>query len=701
MPPRKRSTATPAASSEAYRLALLKLETSGLDHDDFRLLKLEAIENSTTCFAHFNPVAGLKIPYLDPWDPTKQLSFLPKWPVFYRLRYLKDHVGFEQAGGGKVTRYVQEPNTGVCAYFPQNATRPWAEVLSDWREPLLITEGELKAAKACREGFATIGLGGVFNFRSTKEGVPFIRELERVVWARRAVYLVFDSDFRNNEHVVQAINMLAEELMDRGALPFYVALPDVYEEEDKKTGLDDFLMANSKADLALLLHQAQPMTMAKGLWALNQQVVYVRDPGMVVVKKTGQKTSPDAFKNHSYSTQTCHEYTFGPDGSPKLTKKSASASWLKWEFREEAIKLTYAPGREMFCQNEHDDRCYNTWKGWGCEPKKGDVKPFLKLVDHLFTGAETELKRHFLRWLAYPLKYPGIKMFSSFVIHGKVHGTGKSLLGATMRKIYGTNFAKINQKDLERDYNDWAENKQFVLGEEITGSNKRSEADALKDLITQTEMRVNGKYVPIYTIPDVINYLYTSNHPDAFFLEDDDRRFNVHEVIVGPMGEEFYIDYMMWLDGEGPGALFDYFMKLDLGDFNPTAPAFKSAAKERMIMDGKSDLGAWVHELLADPDSLLRVGEIKLTKDLYTNKELLDLYDPLGKTKVSAQGMGNNLKKAGARQILDGKPIRVGDVQDRFYAVRNVGRWAEATAAEVKAHLAPTAGGKAGKKGKY
>ena len=58
------------------------------------------------------------------------------------------------------------------------------------------------------------------------------------------------------------------------------------------------------------------------------------------------------------------------------------------------------------------------------------------------------------------------------------------------------------------------------MGDDVTGSDKRADADFLKKLITQKELRVNVKYLPAYTVKDCINYFFTANHPDSFFLED-------------------------------------------------------------------------------------------------------------------------------------------------------------------------------------
>lgn len=684
--------------SKATTLAATKLEESGLDLSDAKELGLEVIADCSKLSPTFNAVAGLKIPYFSP-STGKPLSCQPAWPDFYRLRYLDaDTTSFDAQTTGKQQRYAQEPDTGVCAYFPQNID--WKTLLDDWQAPLILTEGELKAAKACKDGFPTIGLGGVYNFRSTKQGFPWLRELDEVSWARRSVYIVYDSDFRTNSNVCIAINMLAEELLERGALPNYVGLPDVYEEDEGKTGLDDFLVESSASEFRTLLQQeAQPLTMSRALWKLNRKLIYVQNPGLIVVRKTGQKIAPGPFKDHAYAKEQHYEYTYDASGNIKMKKKSAAGSWVKWPLRAEAEKLTYAPGAEELHENELGLAVYNTWPGWGCEPTKGTVKPWLRLIDHLFDQAEPEFKQWFLRWCAYPLQHPGTKMFSTMVVHGVIHGTGKSLIGETMKRIYGQNYCKINQKDIERDYNDWAENKQFIMGDEITGSNKRSDADLLKDLITQREIRINAKYVPIYTVPDCINYLFTSNHPDAFFLEDRDRRFAIHEVLVGVLPGQFYDDYFHWLDDEGGAeTLFHYLLNVDLGDFNPAAAAYSSAAKERMIIDGKSDLGAWCHLLSQAPETILKIGEVLMEGDLFTSKQLLDLYDPMEKTRVSAQGMGTNLKKVGIRQVCNGAPIRSSGTQARYFVVRNSDKWAKATSSQVVKHLEGTMSTKGKKK---
>jgi len=693
--PTKKKIAKRPAGGEAYDLALEKITSSGLDLHDFEILGFEILDANVVPTLHksFRARHALRINYYHPITRKPMVPW-PSWPAFYRLRYLAQKAVqefsdvTEKDKKKKDPKYVQEPDSGICAYFPMNVD--WTDILKDADTPLIITEGEFKAAKACKEGFYTIGLGGVYSFRSSKLGVPFLKELEEVNWVKRYVYIVYDSDLRSNPHVCDALNELAEQLLERGALPHVVFLPDVVDEG--KTGLDDYLVSLSNPTemfAQFIRDTAQPLTLARTLFDLNKKVTYVRNPGMIISKVDGMKMSPNDFSGHAFSHQEHSEQLIKSDGSISMKAVPAAQAWLRWPLRHEVSRITYAPGKpQITAQNE-----WNSWNGWGCTPRKGDIGPFLELLKHLFTGAERDAMAWFLKWLAYPIQYPGTKLFTSVLFHGIHHGTGKSLIGYTMQKIYGENFTEIKEKDLHGNFNEWAENKQFILGDDVTGSDKRQDNEMLKNLITQRMLRLNPKFIRSYTVPDCINYYFTSNQPDTFFLEDHDRRGFIHEVLVGPLDESFYMDYVLWLDTTGGPSVFDYLLKIDLSDFNPSAPAFMTSAKQRMISDGKSDLGSWVQQLKDNPVNILKMGSIPLRSDFYTNKQLLAMYDPEGKTKVTANGLGRELKRAGFRQAIDGRQIRWAGGAERLYCVRNQASWANASESQIAKHLNETSKG--------
>lgn len=671
--------------ADCKELAIAKLASSGLDLNDAKKLNITFKQDGSKEDGNIPAVPVMVFQYIDP-RTGKPFEFAPGWGPYKRYRLLSQPAGFASQTTKKQIRYLQPANSGLAAYFPSNVD--WQSILANHNEPIFITEGELKAAKACKEGFVTIGLGGVHSFKSAKSGLLWLPELDSVNWIKRPVFICYDSDFRSNESVCKAVTELAEALAKRGALPHMVALPEL--DPKTKTGLDDYLVAKSAAEFQLMVEStAQHLTLAAPLFQLNDSFVYIQSPNVVLVQSTDLKITPGAFRDHFLTAETGEQYLL-PNGQTSIRPISAAAAWLKWPLRRGADRLTYVPGKPKFI-DEHGHTHWNTWSGWGCEPEEGDVQPFLDLLDHLFRGAD-EAKKWFLQWCAYPIQYPGSKLFTSVLVWGVKHGTGKSLVGYTLGSIYGKNFTELNQKDLYDGFNEWAENKQFVMGDDVTGSDKRHDSDRLKKFITQKELRLNIKHVQSFTVPDCINYYFTANGPTALFLEDDDRRSFVHEVQEGPLDEGFYVDYSLWLDSGGPAALHHYLKQVDVTGFNPAAPAMRTESKERMIADVRSDLGAWVSSLINEPDLVLRVGEIPLSHDLFTNKELLALYDPIGKTGTTANGLGRELRRVGISYVLGGKVIRTKDHADRYYVIRNVKAWQAALLPEVQAHINGAAG---------
>jgi len=681
---------TPLDDPEA--LACAKLESSGLTKDDAAALGLTWHDAAETkaLDAAFWPLPSLRIPYFQPDGSRRPLTAGPGWPPFFRVRALREPSPKPE----DFKKYLQGQASGVCAYFPPIID--WLKVRAAHAEPVVITEGELKAAKGAVEGFNAIGLGGVNSYQRKRLGVELLPELEIFDWARRDVYLIFDSDIQGNTNVCRALNDLADVLARRGATPRLVLLPAG--ESGEKVGLDDFLVANHPDVLQhMMANESLPLAMAEPLWSINEKYAYVPQLDRVVRRDAGYLTSTNAFK--TANTAIFFEQVLKDSGTVSTTKVSAAAKWLEWPLRQDVNQLTYAPGLDPLDLvpsaapgAKEFDADFNTWPGWGLAPRAGDAAPFFKLVDHLFSGTPPEAKEWFLRWCAWPIQHPGTKLFSSVVIHGLEQGTGKSLVGYTLGKIYGRNFTEIKQNDLHGGFNEWAIGKQLIMGDDVTGSDKRADLDMLKKMITQKEIRINAKNQPTYVLPDCINYIWTSNQPDAFFLEDKDRRFFIHEVVVPPLPEAFYQAYDVWLRSvEGPSAVFQALLDLDLGDFNPHGKALDTVAKRQMTRSARSDLGNWVRDLIAMPDELLRVGLMPLEGDLFTNKQLIHAYashneiEPAG---IPPKRMGAELARAGVRQVHGGSVVTgKGISPDRYYAIRNPTKWVAASLAEVQAHL--------------
>jgi putative DNA primase/helicase len=181
--------------------------------------------------------------------------------AYFRLKPDRPRKGKQD---GKPIKYESPKGSANRAYFPAGTVA----ALRDAAAPLIVTEGEKKAAKADQDGFPCVGLVGVYGWQRKrlrdKDGKAcgerqLIEGLAGLPWQGRPVFLCFDSDAATNPNVRRAEWHLAEALAGRGASVKVVRLPAGDPGADGapvKVGLDDFLVARGPGAFRELLTAA-------------------------------------------------------------------------------------------------------------------------------------------------------------------------------------------------------------------------------------------------------------------------------------------------------------------------------------------------------------------------------------------------------------------------------------------------------------
>ena len=240
---------------------------SGLLPDDLLVRQLEATERAVTVTPH--SVSGYVIPY---WEARGAL--LP----FYRVRLFDADA-----------KYRQPKDSPNHVYFPRNF---W-KVLSQ-KKYVIVTEGEKKAACACKAGFPTVAFGGVDSWKNrtiTVSGDAALSQANKRLAIRlpsgdevqedydsplaagmielidlakeRQLYVIicYDSDNvmgRPTSEVQRAAAMLGYELRFRGIDFSHIrqlVLPTMvdFEYVGDKVGLDDYLVHKGSSSFTDLL----------------------------------------------------------------------------------------------------------------------------------------------------------------------------------------------------------------------------------------------------------------------------------------------------------------------------------------------------------------------------------------------------------------------------------------------------------------
>ena len=582
--------------------------------------------------------------------------------------------------------YLQPAKSPPGVYFPSG---PLWEKMFGVESPhdLVIVEGEKKAEAGCASLIPTLGLGGVWNWSSQKQGLPLLLELEKIHWEGRSVHLCFDSDTVTNPQVARALAEFTAVLVARGALVHEATIPEL--PNCKKAGLDDFLVHHgAKGADALRAHlkdHAAVGSVCRKMFEFNAKYAVILKPTMIL-----DETLADAYDRpiqtlHAADTWTsvvvADERVKVPVGDPKAAKqveKPMSEIWMRSRARRVYNALTYEPGGPRVLN--HGTR-YNKWMGLGVEPKKGCVRPFLDLFDYFFPSVDDKAHKLWaVRWFGYPLKFLGRKMDTAVGFWSRPQGTGKSMVGdKIMGPIYGTNFVSIAQKTLDSDFNAWCAEKQFVMLDELSASDARDRSDHFKKMVTQPEVEINQKYIAAYRLPAHENYYMTSNSARAFYVSDEDRRMFVWEIKGSPLPKKFY-DYCLetwvgWRNGHlptGPGlpALLWYFQnELDYGDFDPTAAAPMTESKQAMAEINRHPAEHWLRTfyatLMRDPNAVHR--------EVWTPTELAMRYkaDNPSAPHISVNGFGLHISAAGLLR----KKSHSGDDSRRLVAVTDFAKW--------------------------
>lgn len=203
------------------------LRASGLEDSTIEVCRYEAVRPHDIALPGVESAYRLK--YFDLDGNPNCFERLKLFPA------IKDAQGHTQ-------KYSQATGTPPALYMPPLFT--WKAIARDSRIPIVLTEGEKKAAAGCQAGLHVLGIAGAWNFRQkldTGERLA-IPTLDQFAWQSRSVEIVPDSDaWRPNKllNVLGGFYALGHELISRGAIVSLVKLPEAH---GVKVGFDDWLM---------------------------------------------------------------------------------------------------------------------------------------------------------------------------------------------------------------------------------------------------------------------------------------------------------------------------------------------------------------------------------------------------------------------------------------------------------------------------
>ena len=163
-------------------------------------------------------------------------------------QYRPDHPRLNP--GGKPVKYENPQGTGIRLDCPPRCQ----SMLGNPEIPIFFVEGVKKADSLASRGCCAVTLSGVWNFkgRNALGGTTVLADFDYITFKGREVNICYDSDYRDNPSVNQALYRLAEHLRRKGCSRLNaICLPQGH--EGKKTGVDDYLAEGHTVEEVLAL----------------------------------------------------------------------------------------------------------------------------------------------------------------------------------------------------------------------------------------------------------------------------------------------------------------------------------------------------------------------------------------------------------------------------------------------------------------
>jgi hypothetical protein len=313
---------------------------------------------------------------------------------------------------------------------------------------------------------------------------------------------------------------------------------------------------------------------------------------------------------------------------------------------------------------------------------------------------------HLLGWMAHRIQHPGIKPNFGLLLIGPP-GIGKDTILAPLRAGVGAwNFKDVSLNQITTPYNDYLcavvlrINEARDAGDRGKGRIDRYALhDHLKPMLAAPPEthRINRKYMQEYAAANVVGVIITTNHPEALYLPEDDRRMLVASspCLAGGFTPEFFDGFYRWYgEGGGIGHVVAFLRQYDLSKFNAYAAPPKTEGFRNIVA---ADYDEETGELLGAIDALGREARDKAAR---ARNETVDQDAPF--ELPEALTLGDLASKApSAEWMLDRKQSRAIPYRMRRCgyervlnpdAKRNHGQWfinGKCVAIYARADLAP------------
>lgn len=238
--------------------------------------------------------------------------------------------------------------------------------------------------------------------------------------------------------------------------------------------------------------------------------------------------------------------------------------WLKHKDRRQYNGIRFDP-----TTTEHENSCYNIWKGFAITPQKGKCERFKEHIRTVICSGNLEYYSYLWKWLSHLIQHPHL-LCPGLVLMGE-QGTGKNTFVDALGCIFGSHYLPLDNIDqFLGNFNFHLKNAVLIHGNEAVWGGNKKELGKLKAMVTEKYCVIEGKGKDQIAMRNFKHLILSSNEEWPVHLDRDDRRFLVLKVSnKHKQNHDYFSQIHEEIDSGGLEALLYELQQEDVSTFNP------------------------------------------------------------------------------------------------------------------------------------
>lgn len=273
-----------------------------------------------------------------------------------------------------------------------------------------------------------------------------------------------------------------------------------------------------------------------------------------------ERITPTDFKGYYQNRQILIGMT--RQGKPQY--RPMGEYWLESPYRRQYRKMVMRPeGAAAWC--------YNLWRGWTVQPsEEGDWSLLRQHIYDNLCSQSDEAFDYVINWWARTVQKPELPIGTALVLRG-AKGTGKSSFARAFGELFGQHFLHVtNSKAVTGNFNSHLRDCVVLFADEAVWAGNRSEEGALKGMITEPTIVIEGKGRDMVTCRNMIHLVVAANADWAVPAGMDERRFCVLEVSdAKKQDSDYFRAIQKQLQNGGQARLLHDLLARDVRKFDP------------------------------------------------------------------------------------------------------------------------------------